>query len=586
MITLLYGKQARDCIEKGMQKLHKAVATSMGPAGRNFFFEERDNVRLTKDGASIARYIYSSGLLDPFEQIGAAILRRASQKTEEEAGDGTTAATVLAYAMALAAKDEVNKGANVMGLERGMRFAFGKIEEYLKKIAKEAKTPDMWERVAYISSRDPEIAGVLKEACTAVTPTGWIRVDKGDDWKDHSLELKLKKGMTFDRGFIHDSSINDPKGQRSILKDCPVFVTDEALFDERQGTLLASMINAIIQGGERNLCIVAHSVRGRVLDLVVQCNTMFTQSMKSPDGQQGIRILAIEAPGDGSEFTEEFCDDIAILTGAKMISSKKGRSLDRVELKDLGRAEIIETSRTETTIVNDDPKNKDAIELRVEEIKARGEKADGELEKKRMERRLASLTGGSALIVVGGRHVENIGEKTQRVEDAYLAIKAANEEGVVPGAGMALVLASREVKFDRPLDEDEAAGCAIVWDALHAPMRTIASNCCMDADATIAQTERCTEEETLNMHTGKAVIVNAMEDGVVDPLKVVRLSLLNAIETALAFITTETVGVQIPEDRLSRPIFEVLAGDAREIAERGLASSKTRHDPHPNEIDS
>ncbi len=583
MITLLAGAKARAALQRGMKKIHDPVAASMGPAGRNFFYEERDNVQLTKDGASIARWIYGAGLLDRFERAGAALLRRASQKTEEEAGDGTTASTVLAYHMALEAIKHVDEGANVMSIERGMRKAFDAIAKYLPTIKKEAKDRDAWEKIAYISSRDAEVAKVVADAFEKVGPDGWIRVDKGDDWKEHTLTLDLKEGMTFPRGYAHPIALNDPQALRCILKKVPILVTDLKFLDERETQALAAICKACYERGDSAIVIIGQLFAGRVLDFIIQTNDAYNRTARSAN-PEGMRILPIECPGFGTEFTDEFCGDLAILTGAKLVSEHTGKSLEKVAMEDLGFCEIVECKKKETTIVNSDPKYKEAVELRAAEIKAQYEKAEGELEKRRMQQRLAALTKGSAIITVGGRNVENIGEKTARVEDAVLAAKAAWEDGMVPGAGISLIHAAVHVGLDKPLDPDEALGIEIVWESLQYPLRTIAKNCCMDEKGTVELARDLEETETFNLMRGKAEKVDAFEEGIVDPLKAVLQALLNGIETALTFITTETVGVMIPEDKLRRPIFEVLAGDASDVVKAKAFGASTANDAHPNEI--
>ncbi len=582
MITLQNGKPAREALERGMKKLHDAVASSMGPAGRNMFFEERDQIFLTKDGATIARWICGAGLLDRFERAGAALLRRASQKAEEDAGDGTTGATVLAYCMAMAAKKHIDAGANVISIERGMRKIFTEIEQYLKMISVDAKDRDAWEKIAYISSRDPEIAKIVADAMVQVGPDGWIRIDKGDDWKEHELELEIKKGMTWSRGFLTPSSINDTKNIRCVMKNCPIFITDDVLYDQRQASLLFPLLEqASNKFGEKNIVVVARGIRGVVLESIIATNEGANRG-----NQNSIRVLPIECPGQGTQFTDRFCDDLAVLVGANLISQSKGRSLDSCTLQDIGKCEIIESKKKETTVINNDPKNKEAIEHRIAEIENEHDQVEGELEKRYLQERLSSLTKGSAIITVGGRNTENIGEKTARVEDAMLAAKSAWEEGMVPGAGMALLAAQCEIPTVEVDDEDENIGAKIVMDALSAPMEKIAENCCLDPKEVSDMARKLPKGKTINMYRGNTDIVEAFDDGVVDPLKVIRMSLLNAIEAALVFITTETVGVMIPEDRLNRPIFEVLAGDAADVMKNPAFQHRRLDDPHPNEIDS
>jgi chaperonin GroEL len=555
MITLNFGKDGRGSLLKGMEKMYKAIAASMGPSGRNFFFEERDNTYLSKDGATIARFIHGAGLIDKFERAGAALLRRASQKTEEEAGDGTTQATVLAHAMAVRGKEFVDEGANVIAIEKGMRKAYDEVVKTLETMKHDAKDRQSWEDVAYISSRDKKIAEMIGEAMEKVGPEGFIRVDTGDDWTDHEMKLEVKEGMTFSRGYTHDIAINDFKKLTCTLKNTRILVTDLQLMTENDAKELVRISNAVYASGHKDIVIIAKKFAGIVIDFIMQTNAKFIATK----GQESMKVLTVEAPGYGSSFTDEFCDDIAVITGAKFIGEKQGGKLKYVTIDDLGECELVEAGKKETHIIGKND-NQVAISTRLAQIEAQYENATGELEKRRMEERKAALTSGVAIITVGGRNTENIGEKKARVDDAKLATRCAYDEGIVPGGGISYVKAADALQFDG--DEDEKIGMEIVKDALLAPLMTIAKNCCLDPDVIVMRAQSLETDETLNMNRGNAETVNAFDAGVVDPVKVLKSALLNAIETALIFLTTETVGVSIPEDKNGRPLFELIRGDA------------------------
>ncbi len=566
-ITLEQGPAARKFLLQGATKLRDAVAASMGPAGRNMYFEQHENVFLTKDGATIARWIHSSRLIDSFERAGSAIMRKPSMKTEEEAGDGTTAATVLSYAMMQSALKSVDQGANVMGIERGMRKAFDQVATFLDSMKRDAKDRNAWEKVAYISSRDAEIAETIGKAMETVGPTGHIRVEPGDDWREHELTLEIKQGMTFPRGYATDTAINDRVNLKCVLKDAPILVTNLELYTEKDAILLSGIAEAVYKQGYKRLAIVARKFAGRVTDFILQNNIPYHQ--RGGERGDGMLVLPIEAPGMDSIFTHEFCDDIACLTGATLISPASGTKLEYIPidenvLKKLGMCEVIESKKKETNIINSKA-NPEAIAQRVAEIKAKIEseqKEGGELDKKHHEERLAMLTTGMAVITVGGRHTENIAEKKSRVDDAVLATKCAYEEGIVPGAGIAYMRASEIIDTSMVDDGSEREGMHIVQSAMMAPLVQIAKNCGIGEVEVVTEASTLKGAETFNMQKGKLETVDAFDDGVVDPLKVVKSALRNAIEGAITFITVEVVGVSLPEDKNGQPIWEVIRGDA------------------------
>lgn len=551
---------------KGATKLHDAVAASMGPSGRDMYYEHNENAFLSKDGATIAKWIMQSRLIDPFERAGAAILRRPSMKSEEEAGDGTTAATILCYSMMEKALKHVEGGANVIGIARGMRQAYAEIEKFLPTISRQATTRADWKKVAYISSRDMEVAEMIAQAMEAVGKDGYIKVEKGDDWQDHDLKLEVRQGMTFPRGYATETAINDRAALKCILRDVPILVTDLSLFTERDAQNLAGIAQALYKQGMKKLVIIAKKFDGIVTDFILANNIPYHQKNAAVSGD-GMLIVPVEAPGFGSVFTEEFCDDLAVLTGATFYSDTRGNSLEAVPLNDtildaLGRCQIFEASKKQTNIVNEGA-NKEAVEQRIAEIRVLQEKSEGELDRERFKQRLAALTKGMAIITVGGYHSENIQEKKARVDDAVLAAKCANEEGIVPGAGMAIMYARRMLlKGPEANGSGEAIGYEIVRSALSAPLRQIAKNCCIDMDKAEEASNQLQAEKSFDMSKGELDVVDAFDVGIVDPLKVVRSALLNAIEGALTFITTETFGVSVPEDKQGKPLWEVIRGDA------------------------
>jgi len=563
MITLMFGAEARAEVLKGMHKLYLAVSKTAGPSGRCTVIQDRDQLYVTKDGASTARYIASQGLMDMFERAGATLLRKASQKAEEDAGDGTTAATVFAYELATRALKYVDehKGANVIRVKKGMEKALKKVEEFLKELGTPAKKKEDWRNVAFISSQDEEIADMIADAMDKVGPEGHIRVEKGDDWKEHDMELEVRKGMEFDRGFRTPLCITDLKKRLCHLTDVPVLVTDLKLTKKKQYDQLQAICNGVItELGQRQIVLIALQFAPTAEEFIALNNTAYNES----GGTQAIRILAFDVPGYGSSYTEEFAGDIAALTGATLISETQGTSLDDFNLKMLGRAEIVESDRKTTRIINQKA-DQEAIDRRLAEIESVENNKPSELEKRRMKERRSSLTTGMAVITVGGHLDLAVSEKKDRVDDAVLSAKCAFEEGILPGGGVAFIRAIEAISDMEGDNEDEEVGIRILEQSLEAPIRMIASNCGIDNVDDIVHNVKAGEENMgYDFSESHDQMVDLMEAGIVDPVKVCNFALRHGMENAGVFLIMETIGVTVPVDAHNRPIIELIRGDAAE----------------------
>ncbi len=530
---IVFADEARQRLKKGIDILAKAVATTLGPKGRNVALDRKFGApSITHDGVSVAKEIE---LEDPFENMGAQLLKEAATKTNDIAGDGTTTSTVLAHAIVTEGMKALAAGANAMLLKRGIEKAAKKAAEHIKSEAIEIKTKEQMAHVAAISAQDQAIGELIAEVFEKVGNDGVITVEES---KGLEFETEYVEGMQFDRGYISPYFITDPENMEAVIENPYILVYDKKISAAQD---LVPLLEKLLQIGKRELVIIAEDVEGEALATLV-LNKL-----------RGIlNVLAVKAPGFG-ERRKAMLQDIAILTGAQLISEETGRKLEGVTIEDLGRAEKVVATKEDTTIIGGkgDP---DMIKARIEQIKAEIERATSDYDREKLQERLAKLAGGVAIIRVGAATETELKEKKHRVEDAVSATRAAVEEGIVPGGGVALLNAIEALEDLKGDNEDEQMGINIVRKALSVPMRLIAENAGVDGSVVVEHVKRLQAEKN-NKRIGYNVLSEQYEDmvdaGVIDPAKVTRGALENAASIAGMILTTEALITDVPEEEKS-----------------------------------
>ncbi len=527
---IVFADEARQRLKKGIDILAKAVATTLGPKGRNVALDRKFGApSITHDGVSVAKEIE---LEDPFENMGAQLLKEAATKTNDIAGDGTTTSTVLAHAIVTEGMKALAAGANAMLLKRGIEKAAKKAAEAIKDAAIEIKTKEQMAHVAAISAQDEEIGNLIAEVFEKVGNDGVITVEES---KGLEFETEYVEGMQFDRGYISPYFITDPENMEAVVENPYILVYDKKISAAQD---LVPLLEKLLQIGKRDLVIIAEDVEGEALATLV-LNKL-----------RGIlNVLAVKAPGFG-ERRKAMLQDIAILTGAQLISEETGRKLEGVTIEDLGQAEKVVSTKEDTTIIGGkgDP---DMIKARIEQIKAEIERATSDYDREKLQERLAKLAGGVAIIRVGAATETELKEKKHRVEDAVSATRAAVEEGIVPGGGVALLNAIEALEGLKGDNEDEQMGINSVRKALSVPMRLIAQNAGVDGSVVVEHVKRLQAEKG-NKRIGYNVLSEKYEDmveaGVIDPAKVTRGALENAASIAGMILTTEALITDVPEE--------------------------------------
>jgi len=521
---ILYAEDARTKLKAGVDKLSAAVATTLGPKGRNVALDKKWGApNVVHDGVTVAKEIE---LEDPFENMGAQLVQEAASKTNDVAGDGTTTATILAQAIVNAGLKNITAGANPMILKKGVEKATNAIIEELKKNAKKVAGDDEIEKIATISAADSEIGKLITSALQKVGPDGVVTVEEG---KGLELAVEFKEGMEFDRGFVSPYFVTDPDKMEAVIEDAHILITDQKIASLND--LLAFLENFVKVS--KNLVIIADEVEGEGLATLVVNKLRGT-----------FNVLAIKAPGFGDR-RKEMLDDIATLTGGNVISEDMGRKLESVTIEDLGRADRVVSDKDNSIIVGGKG-SKAAIEGRIKQIRKEIETTDSDFDKEKAEERLAKLTGGVAVINVGAATEIELKEKKERVDDAVHATKAAVEEGYVVGGGVALIRARKVLnKLAADGDTDERIGIEIVKDALVKPLEMLARNSGMDAGWVVKEVEKAQGDSGFNALTGK--FENLTTAGVIDPVKVTRSALQNAASVAMMVLTTEALITDIPE---------------------------------------
>ncbi|EAH4563754.1 chaperonin GroEL [Campylobacter jejuni] len=533
---IIFSDEARNKLYEGVKKLNDAVKVTMGPRGRNVLIQKSFGApSITKDGVSVAKEVE---LKDSLENMGASLVREVASKTADQAGDGTTTATVLAHAIFKEGLRNITAGANPIEVKRGMDKACEAIVGELKKLSREVKDKKEIAQVATISANsDEKIGNLIADAMEKVGKDGVITVEEAKSIND---ELNVVEGMQFDRGYLSPYFITNAE-KMTVELSSPYIL----LFDKKIANLkdLLPVLEQIQKTG-KPLLIIAEDIEGEALA------TLVVNKLRGV-----LNISAVKAPGFGDR-RKAMLEDIAILTGGEVISEELGRTLESATMQDLGQASSVIIDKDNTTIVNG-AGEKANIDARVNQIKAQIAETTSDYDREKLQERLAKLSGGVAVIKVGAATETEMKEKKDRVDDALSATKAAVEEGIVIGGGAALIKAKAKIKLD--LQGDEAIGAAIVERALRAPLRQIAENAGFDAGVVVNSVENAKDENT-GFDAAKGEYVNMLESGIIDPVKVERVALLNAVSVASMLLTTEATISEIKEDKPAMPDMSGMGG--------------------------
>ncbi|MFI7542889.1 chaperonin GroEL [Actinoplanes sp. NPDC049599] len=520
---IAFDEEARRGLESGMNQLADAVKVTLGPKGRNVVLEKKWGApTITNDGVSIAKEIELEGT---FEKIGAELVKEVAKKTDDVAGDGTTTATVLAQALVREGLRNVAAGANPMALKRGIEAAVAAVSDELSKLAKDVETKEQIASTASISAGDSTVGEIIAEAMDKVGKEGVITVEESNTF---GLELELTEGMRFDKGYISAYFMTDAERMEAVFDDPYILIANSKISAVKD---LLPVLEKVMQGG-KPLVIIAEDVEGEALATLVVNKVRGT-----------FKSVAVKAPGFGDR-RKAMLDDIAILTGGTVISEEVGLKLDAADLSLLGSARKIVITKDETTIV-DGAGNAEQIQGRVNQIRAEIEKSDSDYDREKLQERLAKLAGGVAVIKVGAATEVELKERKHRIEDAVRNAKAAVEEGIVPGGGVALVQAGKSAFDKLDLVGDEATGANIVKVALDAPLRQIAVNAGLEGGVVVEKVRNLESGWGLNAANGE--YVDLLAAGIIDPAKVTRSALQNAASIAALFLTTEAVVADKPE---------------------------------------
>ncbi len=532
---LVFSEEARRSLKRGIDVLANAVVTTLGPKGRNVALDKKWGApTITHDGVTVAKEIE---LEDPFENMGAQLLKEAATKTNDIAGDGTTTATLLAHTIISEGMKNVAAGANSMLLKRGILAGAEAIVDAIADQAIELSTKDEIANVAAISAQDREIGELIAEVMEKVGKDGVITVEES---KGLEFEIEYVEGMQFDRGYISPYFITNPDAMEAVIEEPYILIHDKKISAAQD---LVPILEKLVQKGARDLVVIAEDVDGEALATLV---------LNKLRGM--LNCLAVKAPGFGDR-RKAMLHDIAILTGGHVITEEEGRKLNSTTIADLGRADKIVSTKEETTIIGGHGQDAD-IKGRMEQIKAEIEKSTSDYDREKLQERLAKLAGGVAVIRVGAATETELKEKKHRVEDALSATRAAVEEGIVPGGGVALVNAISALDKVDMSYPDEQTGVKILRTALEMPIRKIAVNAGKDG-AVILDTVRRLQQEKKNDRIGYDVLendfVDMVERGIIDPAKVTKGALANAASIAAMVLSTEALITDIPEEEPAAP---------------------------------
>jgi len=532
---LVFGEEARRKLRNGIDVLAEAVATTLGPKGRNVGLDRKfGSPTITHDGVTVAKEVE---LEDPFENMGAQLLKEAATKTNDIAGDGTTTSTVLAHAMVTEGLKTLAAGANPMMLKRGIEAASKSIADAIKEQAIVISTKEEIANVATISAQDRQIGNLISEVMDKVGKDGVITVEES---KGLEFEQEYVEGMQFDRGYISAYFITDSEHMEAVIQDPYILIYDKKISAAQD---LLPLLEKLVQIGKRELVIIAEDVDGEALA------TMVLNKLRGT-----LNVLAVKAPGFGDR-RKSMLQDIAVLTAATVISEETGRKLETAVVADLGRAEKVVTDKDNTTVIGGKGDSKE-IKGRIEQIRVEIDKTTSDYDREKLQERLAKLSGGVAIIRVGAATETELKEKKHRVEDALSATRAAVEEGIVPGGGVALINAIASLDKIKLDNDDAKTGVNIVRKALDVPMRRIAENAGYDGSVVVANV-RQEQEKTKNLIVGFDILeekyMDMVKGGVIDPAKVTRGALENATSIAAMILTTEALITDVPEKEKPAP---------------------------------
>ncbi len=525
---IIYDDKARAALKKGVDQLANAVKVTLGPKGRNVVIDHGfGSPTITKDGVTVAKEI---DLDDKFENVGAALVKEVASKTNDTAGDGTTTATVLAQAMINEGLKLVAAGINPIEIRQGIEKEVGEVIGRLKKMSKQISTKEEITQVASISANDPEIGKIIAEAMESVGNEGVITVEEGQSF---GVEKEVVEGMQFDKGYVSHYMVTNTETMKAELDDPYILITDRKVAAVQE---ILPLFEKVLQIGKKDLVVIADEIEGEAL------TTFVVNKLRGV-----FNVVGIKAPGFGDR-RKAMLEDIAILTGGRVISEEVGLKLETADLSDLGQARRVIVSKDNTTIV-DGKGDKKAIQERIEQIKKEQELADSDFDRDKLQERLAKLAGGVAVIKVGAATEVEMKEKKSRIEDALNATRAATMEGVVPGGGLALALASEAFE----LNDNSSVGRKIVAGAILEPIKQIATNAGQDGSFVlyniIDKNKDSNKPIGYNAITGK--FEDMIEAGIIDPTKVVRCALENAASMAMMFLTTEAIITEKKEEKTS-----------------------------------
>jgi chaperonin GroEL len=526
---LKYEAEARKALEAGVDAVANAVKVTLGPKGRYVVLDKKFGApTITNDGVTIAREIEVE---DVFQNQGAQLVREVATATNDVAGDGTTTATVLAQAIVRQGLKNVAAGANPLALKRGIEKAVDDVVKNIEAQAVEISGKEQIARVATISAGDEEIGDVIADAIDKVGKDGVVNVEEGQTF---GMDLEFTEGMQFDKGYISPYMVTDQDRMEAVLEDPYILIANQKIGSVRD---ILPVLEQTIQSG-KPLLIIAEDVEGESLATLVvnKLRGTFTG-------------VAVKAPGFGDR-RKRMLEDIAILTGGEVITEEMGLKLENTQLSQLGRARRVVVAKDTTTIV-DGAGDTDAIKGRINQIKTEIENTDSDFDREKLQERLAKLSGGVAVVKVGAATETEMKEKKHRVEDALQATRAALEEGIVPGGGVALLAAQADLKVDAIDDPDERTGAKIVVRALEEPLRQIAENAGLEGSVVVNDVRKAKKGEGLNAATGE--MVDLVKEGIIDPAMVTRSALQNAASIAKNILTTEAIVAEVPEKEAAGP---------------------------------